>query len=101
MSVGAVLLPSIEALQNTVALVAGLYTGCWGVGVLGCWGRGLIQMIFMGRKKELFPIGKGSQALPPALSSEGARLRQNVVCKVQDHQCKALGVLRSCQILSS
>lgn len=53
-------------------------------------------MIFMGRKKELLPMEKGSQAL----SSEGPRLRENVVFKVQDHQSKVLRVLSLGQILA-
>lgn len=56
-------------------LVAGLYTGD-GVGdsdIDGFYGE-----------KELFPMEKGPQTLPPALSSEGTRLRQNVVYKVLD-----------------
>lgn len=46
-------------------------------------------MVFLGRKKELLPIEKGSQAKPPALSSKGSRLRPKVVFEAQGLQSKA------------
>lgn len=46
-------------------------------------------MVFLGRKKELMPIEKGSQAKPPALSSEGSRLRRKVVSEAQGLQREA------------